>query len=187
MKITKEQLKKVIKEEVENLEKEDEKNFEKNLNTLYPHGKPKSVEKYLKKGEVKPSMDKKQKIREAITKVLEESGDLLKQLQEEPQEHLVDPITGKSKEEDYSESGLSGVGQLEEEKIEHRYNAEEDHSEDPHKTSFEQLDEVAPPGKEKVVRALKKELPKTYKDKSTGWEKESNPWAVAWSQYKKDK
>ena len=47
------------------------------------------------------------------------------------------------------------------------------------------LDEVSPPGREEQVKTLKGELPATYKDKETGETKESNPWAVAWSQYKK--
>ncbi|MDP3986716.1 MAG: DUF5661 family protein [Nanoarchaeota archaeon] len=51
----------------------------------------------------------------------------------------------------------------------------------------EQIAEVAPPGREKQVKTLKKELPKTYTDKKTGEKKESNPWSVAWSQYKKGK
>lgn len=46
--------------------------------------------------------------------------------------------------------------------------------------------EVAPPGGEKQVKALKKTLPKTYKDDS-GKRKESNPYAIAWAQYKKNK
>jgi 3-deoxy-D-arabino-heptulosonate 7-phosphate (DAHP) synthase len=105
---------------------------------------------------------------------------------------------------------------LYEEPIEHRYNAEEDHSEDLHKTSFEQLNEeplehlttidnnneqkeedhgesgrtgtgqleeneqlqeVAPPGKEKQVKALKKEFPKGS----------ASPFKIAWSQYNKSK
>ena len=38
----------------------------------------------------------------------------------------------------------------------------------------EELDEVTPPGKEKVVKALKKQ------------KGVDNPWAVAWSQYNKE-
>ena len=45
--------------------------------------------------------------------------------------------------------------------------------------------EVTPPGHEKQVKALKKELPKTYTDDS-GERKESSPWALAWASYNKE-
>ena len=53
-----------------------------------------------------------------------------------------------------------------------------------------QMDEVAPPHREKQVKGLKKhmkkgDVPKTYIDKKTGKRKESNPWALAWAQHKK--
>jgi len=59
-------------------------------------------------------------------------------------------------------------------------------SEDPTVTGTKNIQEVTPPGHEKQVKALKKELPKTYKD-SSGKTKESNPWAVAWASYNKEK
>ena len=51
--------------------------------------------------------------------------------------------------------------------------------------SIEEIDEVAPPGKEKMVKKLKKTLPKTYTDPKSGERKQSSPWAIAWSQYNK--
>lgn len=50
-----------------------------------------------------------------------------------------------------------------------------------------QVKEETPPGREDQVKALKKELPKTYTDKKTGERKKSNPWAVAWASYNKNK
>lgn len=53
-----------------------------------------------------------------------------------------------------------------------------------------EVEEVAPPGREKQVKGIKKhmkkgDIPKTYVDK-TGKRKESNPWALAWAQYNKE-
>jgi len=52
-----------------------------------------------------------------------------------------------------------------------------------------QKNEVAPPGKEDMVLALKKkiksgDMPKTYVDKKTGKRKKTNPWAIAWGSEK---
>ena len=49
------------------------------------------------------------------------------------------------------------------------------------------LEEVTPPGREEQVKSLKKSLPKSYVSKETGERKESSPYAVAWSSYKKSK
>lgn len=51
----------------------------------------------------------------------------------------------------------------------------------------ERIEEVAPPGKEKQVLGIKKaikrgDIPKTYIDPKTHKRKETNPWAIAWSQ-----
>jgi hypothetical protein len=46
--------------------------------------------------------------------------------------------------------------------------------------SWMPLDEVAPPGKEKMVKALKKQ------NKGKPERKKVNPWAVAWAQYNKE-
>ena len=53
--------------------------------------------------------------------------------------------------------------------------------------SCEPVIEVAPPGREKQVKGLKKHMkkggiPKTFFDKKTGKRKKSNPWALAWVQ-----
>lgn len=50
--------------------------------------------------------------------------------------------------------------------------------------------EVAPPGREKQVKGIKKhkatgDISKTYTDPETGKRKETNPWALAWAQHKK--
>ncbi len=50
----------------------------------------------------------------------------------------------------------------------------------------EDLNEKAPPGMEKVIMTLKKELPKTYIDKH-GQRRPSNPFAVAWAMYNREK
>ena len=50
--------------------------------------------------------------------------------------------------------------------------------------------EVAPPGRKKQVKGLKKaikkgEINKTYVDKKTGKRMKANPFALAWAQYDK--
>jgi hypothetical protein len=50
------------------------------------------------------------------------------------------------------------------------------------------FDEIAPPGQEKQVKAIKRgikagDISKTYVDRS-GKRKKTNPWAIAWSQRK---
>lgn len=50
----------------------------------------------------------------------------------------------------------------------------------------EPVQEVTPPGHEKQVKKLKKVLPSTYTDAS-GHQHKSNPWAVAWASYNKEK
>ncbi len=50
-----------------------------------------------------------------------------------------------------------------------------------------EMNEDAPPGREKQVKSLKKaisrgDIPKTYK---ANGRKETNPWAIAWAQHKK--
>lgn len=51
--------------------------------------------------------------------------------------------------------------------------------------SEQELDEIAPPGREKQVKTLKHALPKSYTDPKTGERKESNPYAIAWAQHNK--
>jgi len=108
-----------------------------------------------------------------------------------------DNINSFDKDEEGSLKGLEGPFKAKNGKI-YYYSASEgqyyDRSEDRYLDNEEISDlmsknlffEVTPPGREKQVKKLKKELPKTYVDSKTGKREESNPWAIAWASYKKD-
>jgi len=133
--------------------------------------------------------DKQMKItKESLLKIIRE--EIEKVIKEEPIES--NPQYGK--EEDHSETPdetntplKEDKEELEEEEV--RGKGEEDYSEVDHLVAEkkEKLKEEAPPGRESQVKALKKELPKTYIDKKSDERKESNPWAVSWAQYNKSK
>ena len=149
----------------------------------------KKEESKLEEDENIKENDKQMKItKESLLKIIRE--EIEKVIKEEPIES--NPQYGK--EEDFSETPdetntplKEDKEELEEEEV--RGKGEEDYSEVDHLVAEkkEKLKEETPPGRESQVKALKKELPKTYIDKKSDERKESNPWAVSWSSYQKSK
>ena len=114
-------------------------------------------------------------IREEINKVLKEEplvSNPANGKEEDFSETLEEVEVPRVGEEDFSETDRT-VTEVEVPRV-----GEEDFSE-----TDRLVTEETPPGREKQVKALKKELPKTYVDKKTGERKESSPWAVAWKSY----